>query len=156
MSLKIRMNLVRRLASLVAAVLIAPVAGPVHAEMAEPFKSEPVQQSTLDRYQWDKRPVLVFAPSERDRNHAEQIEILKAGLPGLAERDIVVLSDTNPQKSKPFRDTLRIEGFEVVLIGKDGGVKLRSNTPVSLEQLFQRIDGMPMRQREMLKQPRSE
>ena len=39
--------------------------------------------------------------------------------------------------------------FSVILIGKDGGVKLRSAEPVSAEAIFGLIDGMPMRQREM-------
>ncbi len=40
-------------------------------------------------------------------------------------------------------------GFTVLLIGKDGGEKLRSHKPVSFEQLRDTIDAMPMRQREV-------
>ncbi len=36
-----------------------------------------------------------------------------------------------------------------VLIGKDGGIKLRESCPVELGLIFARIDGMPLRQREM-------
>jgi hypothetical protein len=39
--------------------------------------------------------------------------------------------------------------FEVILIGKDGTVKLRSKAAVSTSALFQLIDAMPMRQEEM-------
>jgi len=39
--------------------------------------------------------------------------------------------------------------FQVLLIGKDGGVKLRSREPVSVNDLFGLIDSMPMRQQEM-------
>jgi hypothetical protein len=39
--------------------------------------------------------------------------------------------------------------FTTLLIGKDGGVKLRSQGPVELEEIFSLIDAMPMRQREM-------
>jgi len=39
--------------------------------------------------------------------------------------------------------------FQVLLIGKDGGVKLRSSEPVSMKDLFGLIDSMPMRQQEM-------
>ncbi|MCR9268486.1 MAG: DUF4174 domain-containing protein [Hyphomonadaceae bacterium] len=37
----------------------------------------------------------------------------------------------------------------VALIGKDGEVKARSETAISNQDLFARIDSMPMRQREM-------
>ena len=39
--------------------------------------------------------------------------------------------------------------FEVVLIGKDGGVKARTNNPNALEDLLALIDTMPMRRTEM-------
>jgi hypothetical protein len=39
--------------------------------------------------------------------------------------------------------------FQVLLIGKDGGVKLRSSEPVSVKDIFGLIDSMPMRQQEM-------
>jgi hypothetical protein len=36
-----------------------------------------------------------------------------------------------------------------LLIGKDGGVKLRSSEPVSVKDIFGLIDSMPMRRQEM-------
>ncbi len=41
--------------------------------------------------------------------------------------------------------------FKVLLIGKDGGVKLRTQTPVTPLELYQLIDAMPMRRRERSK-----
>ncbi|MCU0398062.1 MAG: DUF4174 domain-containing protein, partial [Cyclobacteriaceae bacterium] len=41
------------------------------------------------------------------------------------------------------------EEFRVMLIGKDGGVKLNSQQPVTVNQIFELIDSMPMRQHEM-------
>ena len=41
--------------------------------------------------------------------------------------------------------------FWIVLIGKDGGVKLRSDD-AGLDQIFDLIDSMPMRQAEMREQ----
>jgi hypothetical protein len=38
---------------------------------------------------------------------------------------------------------------EIVLIGLDGGVKLRQNEFLGCEDLFAIIDGMPMRRREL-------
>ena len=42
--------------------------------------------------------------------------------------------------------------FLVILLGKDGGEKIRSNKPVTLEMLTEIIDAMPMRQDEMKRQ----
>ena len=42
--------------------------------------------------------------------------------------------------------------FEVILIGLDGGVKLRDTKLVSTETLFALIDGMPMRKAELRRQ----
>ena len=39
--------------------------------------------------------------------------------------------------------------FCVILVGKDGTEKMRSASPVEMEDIFKRIDSMPMRKREM-------
>ena len=41
------------------------------------------------------------------------------------------------------------DAFSVVLIGKDGGEKLRVNEVPDLRAIYAVIDGMPMRSREM-------
>ena len=41
------------------------------------------------------------------------------------------------------------DAFSVVLIGKDGGEKLRVNEVPDLQAIYAVIDGMPMRSREM-------
>ena len=45
------------------------------------------------------------------------------------------------------------DGFAFLLLGKDGGVKLRSATPVSFAELAAIVDAMPMRQDEMRRDP---
>ncbi len=62
----------------------------------------------------------------------------------MAEREVVILTDG------PGADALRDgQGFQVLLIGKDGGIKMRSATPVAAEDILSLIDSMPMRQQEM-------
>jgi hypothetical protein len=39
--------------------------------------------------------------------------------------------------------------FTLILVGKDGGVKLKRNDQVNLTDVFGLIDSMPMRQNEM-------
>jgi len=44
------------------------------------------------------------------------------------------------------------DAFRVVLVGKDGTEKRRDAEPVAARSLFDTIDAMPMRQREMREQ----
>jgi len=54
----------------------------------------------------------------------------------------IVHQDLHKIKQKDSR-------FEVILIGLDGGIKLRQNSIILEEDLFALIDGMPMRIREL-------
>jgi hypothetical protein len=77
------------------------------------------------------------------------MKILDSDKSVLDERDIQALSDISDLGRGQLRESLQIDEFEIILIGKDGGVKLRSKTPISLEELFSLIDAMPMRRQEM-------
>ena len=138
-----------RLVSLVAFALTAVFSYQAMSEMRQLFRTLLLAQETLDQYRWTNRPVLLFAPSERDEAYLLQMKILDADKSGLAERDILVLSDISALGKGKLRETLQIDGFEIILIGKDGGVKFRSKTPISVEELFSLIDAMPMRRQEM-------
>ncbi|MEL6808061.1 MAG: DUF4174 domain-containing protein [Pseudomonadota bacterium] len=103
----------------------------------------------LSQFVWEKRPVIVFADSPADPNFGQQIEFLEARAEELLDRDVVVLTDTDPSADSALRTKLRPRGFMLVLIGKDGGVKLRKPFPWDVRQLMRAIDSMPMRQREI-------
>ena len=103
----------------------------------------------LSQFVWEKRPVIVFADSPDDPNFGQQIEFLEARAEELLDRDVVVLTDTDPSGDSALRTKLRPRGFMLVLIGKDGGVKLRKPIPWDVRQLMRAIDSMPMRQREI-------
>jgi hypothetical protein len=134
---------------IVAFALIALFACQATSDARQLFGSLQLDQETLDQYLWKNRPVLLFAPSERDEAYRLQMDTLAANKSGLAERHIVVLSDVSAPGGSQLREALQIDGFEIVLIGKDGGVKLRSKTPLDVEKLYAVIDAMPMRRREM-------
>ncbi|NBF41151.1 MAG: DUF4174 domain-containing protein [Spirochaetes bacterium] len=57
----------------------------------------------------------------------------------------------DPECIDSLRDKYGVDGqqFVVLLIGKDGGVKLRAEEPVTTTELFSLIDSMPMRRREI-------
>jgi len=116
----------------------------------------------LSTYQWHYRLVLVFAPTDADTAYTEQLAILAGHKAGNADRDLLIgrfpadgtgqFNDRQiaPEAIADLRRQLTVEGdsFAVLLIGKDGGVKVRSPRPLTGEQLFTTIDQMPMRQQE--------
>ena len=68
---------------------------------------------------------------------------------GLAERHLIV-KQVKPGEYlyKSYQIKLD-EPFTVILIGKDGGEKYRSNSILDVDRLFAMVDAMPMRQAEM-------
>lgn len=112
----------------------------------------PATMADLGEFQWKKRPVVVFADSENDPAFIEQIALLEARRDELLERDVVVLTDTDPAARHPIRLKLRPRGFMLTLVGKDGGVKLRKPFPWDVREISRSIDKMPMRQREIREQ----
>ena len=81
----------------------------------------------------------------------------------ISERDLVVFKifETGPS----YMETTRIDPqtaatirtkfaaplgqFTCILVGKDGGTKLKRHSRVKLEEIFNLIDAMPMRREEM-------
>lgn len=118
--------------------------------------------SDLAAYQWTARPLLIFAQSQDDAGLLEQKRRLKDQRAALQDRDMIVavidphnvviefgasqdLSATKLRQRFGIADA----DFAVILVGKDGGSKARSDKPVAPEEIYQLIDAMPMRQREM-------
>lgn len=104
---------------------------------------------SLDEFLWVKRPVLVFADTPADPRYVEQMQLLERELDELELRDVIVITDTDPAAESAVRTKLRPRGFMLVLIGKDGQVKLRKPLPWSVRELTRTIDKMPMRQQEI-------
>lgn len=103
----------------------------------------------LADFHWIARPVVVFADSPADPRFRQQMEFLMARMEELSERDVVVITDTEPTAQSALRTKLRPRGFMLVLIGKDGGVKLRKPFPWDVREISRSIDKMPMRQQEI-------
>ncbi|NKB27725.1 MAG: DUF4174 domain-containing protein [Rhodobacteraceae bacterium] len=103
----------------------------------------------LSDFQWIARPVVVFADSTADPRFIKQLDLLAARAGELADRDVVVITDTDPAEKSALRTELRPRGFMLVLIGKDGGVKLRKPAPWNVRELTRVIDKTPERQQEV-------
>ena len=117
----------------------------------------------LDRYRWEHRLVLLISSSEDQALFQQQIDILSDDLEGIRERKLLIihmkpllakivlpeLCELSLKKSEFKRFSQGESPFSFILIGLDGGVKLRQNEVVSREYLYALIDGMPMRRAEM-------
>lgn len=103
----------------------------------------------LADWQWIARPVVVFANTDADPAFQDQMRLLLARADQLAERDVVLITDTDPAARSEVRLKLRPRSFMLALLGKDGNVALRKPLPWDVRELTRSIDKMPMRQREM-------
>ena len=107
-----------------------------------------LQGFELSRYLWKNRIILTFA---EDEHHPHLIK-LKAEMNQnnceILNRDLLHFHFGNDGKTGNLT-TKNDQSFRILLIGKDGGIKYESNRSVSLIQLFELIDSMPMRQDEM-------
>jgi hypothetical protein len=116
----------------------------------------------LSDLRWQSRVLLVFADS--DASASRQLSLIAERGEEIADRDLVVFTVTGDAvrlaagstRVEPDADELRraygidpAAPLTVVLVGKDGGEKLRRDGPVAGAELFGVIDAMPMRRQEM-------
>lgn len=117
----------------------------------------------LKQYQWKNRLLLLFSPSPENPAYQALVRELQEQASGVRERNLLVFHVI--EQGKSFLDSREIAAtearalqqrfgiepgvFTVVLVGKDGGVKLKRADRVALADIFGLIDSMPMRQREM-------
>ncbi len=114
----------------------------------------PAGDSERSEFKWINRLIVVFADTPADPRFADQIQLLERDLPALADREVIVLTDTDAAAMSPLRRELRPRGFMLVLIAKDGTVSQRKPFPWSVRELTRSIDKMPLRQREILERQR--
>ena len=121
----------------------------------------------LDDYRWERRPVLVFAPTNADPRLGETLRRIEASRCDFVDREMVlgvVVSEgastldgqaVGAEESRQLMSQYGIgdNAFTVLLIGKDGGEKLRVDDVPDLQAIYALIDGMPMRSREMRADP---
>ena len=118
----------------------------------------------LNSYKGTNRLLIVFSSSAGDALYERQERLLKGPEreAGFEDRDLVGIrvfmeggdvggSPVSPGEAAGVRERYGVgeEEFAALLVGKDGTEKFRSGEPVSAEEVFDRIDAMPMRRREM-------
>jgi len=98
---------------------------------------------------WQARPLVVFAQSPLDPQFIQQMDLLQDRIAEMAERDVIIITDTDPDTPSALRTALRPRAFMLALIGKDGRTALRKPAPWDVRELSRSIDKMPLRQQEI-------
>jgi hypothetical protein len=117
-------------------------------------------------YKWKSRPLVVFAPTPGDPQLERQRRIVASLRPAFIDRSMVIVyvvgdrvtADLGQRPGLPAKALRERYGvaagvFKVLLVGKDGGVKLTSSKPIAGPTLFRTIDAMPMRADEIRRAP---
>jgi hypothetical protein len=117
----------------------------------------------LSQYRWKNRLLLIFAPNRSHPMFDVLHQSLAAKKSEVSDRDLVIFEifesapssingkviDSESAHLLRERFDVRPGKFAVVLIGKDGGIKLKRRDRIDLKEIFGLIDAMPMRQEEM-------
>ena len=118
----------------------------------------------LTNHKWENRLVLVLVDDTNNNNYQKQIKKFKDHSERMQERKLLVYHIT----PETFKLGLKVEKWqksktdyalykerdgqpEIILIGLDGGIKLRATEFLSTRKLFATNDAMPMRMQEMRK-----
>lgn len=115
----------------------------------------------LGRYRWQRRLLLVFAPVPQDPRLAAQRLRVTEDTSRFRDRDLTVIEIVERRvlvdgaqvrwlDSFALRSLFEVDDdiFTTVLVGKDGGEKLRRDGLMPTDLLFDTIDAMPMRRQE--------
>jgi hypothetical protein len=119
---------------------------------------------SLHEFQWRNRLLLIFAPDIKHPMFEDLNKSITSQQADLVDRDLVILEILESGTSligRDHLDTVQADSlrkkfnalpgkYTIILIGKDGGIKLRNeDKDTQLDAVFALIDSMPMRQSEM-------
>jgi len=122
----------------------------------------------LKTHQWEHRILIVKIPNGNSIKAQKQYKEIHKSLEGMIERKLVLYTIVNEdfffvnyesctlnntgKISKKLKEILnQKEDFEILLIGLDGGIKLKQTNVLTQENLFNIVDAMPMRSNELRK-----
>ena len=115
-----------------------------------------IHSSPLEDYLWKNRVIVTFSPSKNNTERSYFLNSINKNFCEFNSRNIIhidLIFNENYQEVEKFENSfenlsLSASAFRLILIGKDGEIKLNSRK-TSLEEIFSLIDTMPMRQEEM-------
>ncbi|MCX2744225.1 DUF4174 domain-containing protein [Mangrovivirga sp. M17] len=122
----------------------------------------------LEDAAWQKRVLIISSSSDKHSLIREQYTKWKKDLPGLIDRDLIIIAPEEakwmiisnqadiethfvPNKKLIHKFELDSSKLNIILIGKDTGVKDITHQIRESKYWFDKIDQMPMRKTEMKK-----
>ncbi len=136
--------------------------------MMVPLDAFAQNQVTFDTrdYRWKNRLLLTFAKSPDEEPAKSLRTAIDQHKVAFMERDLVLISvydegisrantlPLDPGSISKLRSQYDMPpGSDgVILVGKDGGVKLKQSDPADLDEIYALIDTMPMRRQEIKSQ----
>jgi hypothetical protein len=118
--------------------------------IAEDFAPQPAAGVVFADQLYVNRPIVVFADVPNDPNFLRQMELLAREYDELAERDVILITDTDPAAKTEWRQKLRPRGFSLVIMDKDLRPVVRKPLPWDVREITHAIDKMPLRRTEIL------
>jgi len=126
-----------------------------------------VYAGSLDGYLFDTRPVILFTRSTNNDAFRKQLRDFRQFECEFYKRDMEVLTVVGDGTSvidgaalsnedvSYLKDELEVGAYKelLVLVGKDGKVKLRAHMPLKATDLIRLVDAMPMRRIERVTRP---
>lgn len=134
------------------------------------FTTMTLHAQNIQKHRWEHRILIVQTTDVDSKKFVDQLKTFKGQEKGLVERKLILyktienqfelisFKNTRPLNSGTISDRFRNKylennnDFKILLLGLDGGIKLQQEKILSIETLYNTIDAMPMRQREMNKQ----
>ena len=124
---------------------------------------ENYEMLNLKIFEWKNRVLIIGGDSSKFKSQLDQINLESNEF---TDRDLVIIliEEDNSRisydglktiKTIDYDSTLNLRNkynfkeFKLILIGKDGGEKYNSKKPVSINVIYELIDGMPMRKNEI-------
>ena len=137
--------------------------GPFELRLAAVRAYSAQETFTLGQYRWKRRVLVISAPDQDDVGLMTMRDAV-ASTPGeFADRDMVLVTlldrgtsvageqRLTEAEAAAARTTLGVSAgsFALRLVGKDGSVRLATQSPVAIAEVYALIDTMPMRRSEM-------
>ncbi len=116
----------------------------------------------IGKNQWKNRVLILLTKDAENTEYGNQLTEFNGELINFNERKLVVYhvtpasykvglnTTTKPISSILYKKYKKTKSdFEVILIGLDGGLKLRQDSILTKQKLYKLIDSMPMRKNEL-------
>ncbi|RNC80082.1 MAG: DUF4174 domain-containing protein [Balneola sp.] len=124
-----------------------------------------INAQNLSNHRWENRVLILVTDDLENEYYQKQLKELEGNEEKLKERKLTIYRVWEGQYKIGLEDqngwysvlddnfskltTLSDSEFEIILIGLDGGVKVRETETIEVEKLFAIIDSMPMRAQEI-------